>query len=255
VGSGEFESAAERVIAGLEKKRIVSEDERKTVAVHESGHAVVSWFLEGGFPLLKLTIIPRSKGSLGFAQYLPNESSLESKEELLDRICSILGGRCSEELFNEKITTGAYDDLKKAYDIAHALVTKFGMSERLGFLGFTEDDYSKKYSEHTSRIIDEEIKKIIDDCTLRTRALVRQYKDQIHRLSTTLLEKETLDLQAITDILGERPFPPKASFKAYLETRRSQDEQNKIDKEEKEAEAKKLAGEVPEKPKESTQSV
>mmetsp|Transcript_36671 Transcript_36671/g.32866 ORF Transcript_36671/g.32866 Transcript_36671/m.32866 type:complete len:260 (-) Transcript_36671:177-956(-) len=100
VSTDEFESAAERVMAGLEKKKIISEEERRTVAVHESGHAVVSWFLEGGAPLLKLTIIPRSKGSLGFAQYLPNESSLETKEELMDRICTILGGRCSEELFN-----------------------------------------------------------------------------------------------------------------------------------------------------------
>jgi len=98
-------------LAGLEKKKMMSESERRTVAVHESGHAVASWFLEGGYPLLKLTIIPRSKGSLGFAQYLPNESSLETKEELLDRICCILGGRCAEELFNGKVTTGAYDDL------------------------------------------------------------------------------------------------------------------------------------------------
>jgi AFG3 family protein len=95
--------ASERVIAGLEKKRIVSETERKIVAVHESGHAIVSWFLEGGSPLLKLTIIPRSKGSLGFAQYLPNESAIESKQELLDRLCSILGGRCAEQIFFGKV--------------------------------------------------------------------------------------------------------------------------------------------------------
>jgi AFG3 family protein len=95
--------ASERVIAGLEKKRIVSETERKIIAVHESGHAIVSWFLEGGSPLLKLTIIPRSKGSLGFAQYLPNESAIESKQELLDRLYSILGGRCAEQIFFGKV--------------------------------------------------------------------------------------------------------------------------------------------------------
>lgn len=106
----DFEEAVERVIGGLEQKRIVSDEERRTVAVHESGHAIMGWFLEGGSPLLKLTIIPRSKGSLGFAQYLPNEGSLETKEELLDRICAILGGRCAEEEFFGKITTGAYDD-------------------------------------------------------------------------------------------------------------------------------------------------
>lgn len=94
-------------MAGLERKTLLSPEEKKLVAYHESGHAVVSWFLEGGMPLLKMTIIPRSKGALGYAQYLPNESSLETKEELEDRICSILGGRCSEELFIGKITTGA----------------------------------------------------------------------------------------------------------------------------------------------------
>lgn len=99
----DFELSSERVLAGLEKKRIVSEEERKIVAVHESGHAVVSWFLEGGLPLLKLTIIPRSKGSLGFAQYLPNENSLETKEELYDRICCMLGGRVAEEIFFGKV--------------------------------------------------------------------------------------------------------------------------------------------------------
>jgi len=99
-----------------------------------------------------LTIIPRSKGSLGFAQYLPNESTLETKEELLDRICCVLGGRCAEELFNEKITTGASDDLRKAYDIAEAIVTKLGMSEKIGFVGFPDRDYGKAYSDYTGGV-------------------------------------------------------------------------------------------------------
>lgn len=104
IESIDFELASERVLAGLEKKNLLSEEERKTVAIHESGHAVVSWFLEGGAPLLKITIIPRSKGSLGYAQYLPNENSLEVKQELLDRMCCILGGRCAEEIFFGKVT-------------------------------------------------------------------------------------------------------------------------------------------------------
>lgn len=136
VDSHDFEMASERVMAGLEKKKMISEEERRVVAYHESGHAVVSWFLEGGHPLLKLTIIPRSKGSLGYAQYLPNESSLETKSELLDRICCILGGRVSEETFFGEVTTGAYDDLKKAYEVAHNIVTKFGMSENIGYVGY-----------------------------------------------------------------------------------------------------------------------
>jgi len=126
---------------------------------------VASWFLEGGHPLLKLTIIPRTKGSLGFAQYLPNENSLETKEELLDRLCTILGGRVAEEIFFKRITTGAYDDLKKAYELAHTLVTKYGMSTKLGYIGFQEGNYTKSYSDATNKIIDDEIKAMIDLAT------------------------------------------------------------------------------------------
>lgn len=145
--------AVERVIGGLEKKRIVTDYERKTVAVHESGHAVVSWFLEGGDPLLKLTIIPRSKGSLGFAQYLPNESSLDTKEQLKDKISKILGGRVAEEEFFGIITTGAYDDLNKAYSMARNMVLKLGMSDRLGYVNYQENDSGiKTYSDNTNTV-------------------------------------------------------------------------------------------------------
>jgi len=114
----EFEGAVERIIGGIEKKSIVSQQERRTVAYHESGHAVAGWFLEHSNPLLKITIIPRSKGSLGFAQYLPDELSLYSKEQLLDMMCTALGGRIAEEIFFGKITTGASDDIKKITQIA-----------------------------------------------------------------------------------------------------------------------------------------
>ena len=137
----DFEMAVERVIGGLEQKRLVTVKEKRQVAVHESGHAVVSWFLEGGDPLLKLTIIPRSKGSLGFAQYLPNETSLETKQNILDKICKILGGRTAEEEFFGEITTGAYDDLQKANDLARKLVTKVGMSEGIGYVNYDENEY------------------------------------------------------------------------------------------------------------------
>ncbi|CAD8194275.1 unnamed protein product [Paramecium octaurelia] len=225
VDSNDFEMASERVMAGLEKKRIISEEERKTVAYHESGHAVVSWFLQGGHPLLKLTIIPRSKGSLGYAQYLPNESSLESKQELLDRICCILGGRISEEIFFDQITTGAYDDLKKAYEVAHSIVTKFGMSESIGYIGFQEGEFQKPYSDNTNKHIDDEIKKIIEDQTQRTRQLLREKKEFVDKLATSLLDKETLDLQKIIEVLGERPFPPRSNYKAYLEIKKEDSKQ------------------------------
>lgn len=214
----DFEVAVERVIGGLEKKRNVNIEERRVVAVHESGHGVVAWFLEGASPLLKLTIIPRSKGALGFAQYLPNEQSLETYQELEDKIVSVLGGRCSEMVFFGRVTTGAYDDLQKAYKIAHSMVTKLGMSDKIGYLSLEENDYGvKSYSDQTNREIDEECKRIIDKCTVKCIELVKQHREKIEQLSNILLEKETIDLRIITDVLGPRPFAPKPSFKAYLE--------------------------------------
>lgn len=171
----DFELSSQRVIGGVERKGFVSIKEKKTVAYHESGHAVVSWFLEGADPLLKVTIIPRSKGALGFAQYFLNENQLQSKEELLDRICFILGGRCAEQHFFNEVTTGAYDDLEKAYNLAHALVVKFGMDKELGYIAFPDIQYTKPYGEKVEALIDREIKKIIDECTQRTKTLIVKY--------------------------------------------------------------------------------
>lgn len=136
VGLKEFEIAVERIIGGLEQKKILSVDERRTVAYHESGHAVTGWFLEHSNPLLKITIIPRSKGALGFAQYLPEEYSLYTKDQLLDMIKVALGGRVVEEMFFGRITTGASDDIKKVTNIAFSLVTVYGMSPKLGLVGY-----------------------------------------------------------------------------------------------------------------------
>lgn len=219
----DFELASERVMAGLEKKKTMTPEEVRIVAVHESGHAVVSWFLEGGAPLLKLTIVPRARGSLGFAQYLPSDTHLETRDELLDRICCILGGRLAEEVFFNKLTTGAYDDLKKVYETAHNIVTKFGMSETIGYLGYNEQEHGKSYSEETNKLIDQEIKKIVDECTARARALVIEHKHHIENLSKLLLEKETLDLHAIVSVLGERPFKAKENFRAYLEIKKQEE--------------------------------
>ena len=150
----DFEMAVERVIGGMEVIKTVSQEEREIVAVHESGHAVVSWFLAGGDPLLKLTIIPRSKGSLGFAQYLPNETSLEREDHIYDKICKILGGRVAEEEFFGRITTGAYDDLNKAFQYARAQVSQLGMSKKIGNINFSENDLRMKmYSNETNNVI------------------------------------------------------------------------------------------------------
>lgn len=194
VSSHDFEMAVERVIAGIEKKSPSSQDldTKRTVAIHESGHGVVSWFLEGGLPLLKLTVIPRSKGSLGFAQYLPNETGLERKTELVDRLCCILGGRVAEEIligkvrFSElqsnifQITTGASDDLQKIHDLAHEIVTKFGMNSTNRPFWYQEDSQgNKSYSNKTNELIDSEKEKLIKHCTEKTRLLISQHKEKI----------------------------------------------------------------------------
>lgn len=214
----DFEMAVERIIGGIEvSSKAKSDEERKTVAYHECGHGVVSWFQEGGSPQLKLTIIPRSKGALGFAQYQPNEVSIESKEELEDKICSALGGRLAEEEFFGQVTTGAYDDLQKVYKYAHHMVTKLGFSEKLGYISFEENRYGKKgYSKEYNHIIDEEINKIVNRSVDRARQIIQDKRDVIILLADRLLEKKTLELKEITEILGPRPFEPKSTYKAYL---------------------------------------
>lgn len=214
----DFELAVERVIGGLETKRPMQREERRTVAIHECGHGVVSWFLEGAAPLLKLTIIPRSKGALGFAQYLPNEIPLETQQEMEDKITAVLAGRIAEEEFFRVVTTGAHDDLQKAYRIANAIVTKLGMSQRIGQVAYSENDYGvKNYSEAKNREIDLECRVIIDRCAARCRQMVHEHRDKIERLSEVLLEKETIDLRVIREVLGDRPFPSKSNFREYLQ--------------------------------------
>lgn len=148
----------------------------------------------------------------------------------MDKICKILGGRVAEEEFFGKITTGAYDDLNKAFDMARNMVTKLGMSQKIGYINFAENQYGiKTYSDETNTIIDQEVKRIIDECTETTRRMVKEKREYIQNLSDLLLEKETIDLKQIVSILGERPFTPKSSYKAYLE---------EISKDEKEDEEK-----------------
>lgn len=165
VGMRNFEEATERVIGGIEKKNIMTQEERKRVAYHEAGHAVAGWFLENSDPLLKITIIPRSKGSLGFAQYLPSEASLYNKEQLLDMIKTALGGRISEEIFYDSVTTGASDDISKVTRIANGLVQTYGMTSQLGLVGYGsmggEESFQKPYSDETNWEIDEEVRKIV----------------------------------------------------------------------------------------------
>lgn len=226
VTAEDFEEATERVIGGLKRKGLVHEKEKRLVAVHESGHAVASWFLKGADPLLKVTVIARSKGALGFAQYLVEDSDYSTKTEILDRITFVLGGRIAEELFFNQVSTGAQDDLQKAFEMAHSLVTKYGMSEHFKYINVEEDDNqsympsfkdNKLISDQTQNLIDEQVQMIITQCADRCRILLTEKKDYIDKLSSRLLQKESVTLVDLIEILGPRPFEPNSQFKAYLE--------------------------------------
>jgi len=193
-------------------------EERKTVAYHEAGHAVAGWFLEHSNPLLKITVIPRSKGSLGFAQYLPEEISLYHREALIDMIKVALGGRISEQIFFDTVTTGASDDIKKVTQIANSLVTVYGMNQKLGLVSYQGDsEFMKPYSEETAAEIDDEVKSLVDKCYQETKELLESKRELIKNLAETLLEKESINLPEIMKVLGDRPYPLKESIREYLE--------------------------------------
>ena len=182
-----FEAAIERVVAGLEKKtKVLQPEEKKTVAYHEAGHAVCGWFLEHADPLLKVSIIPRGMG-LGYAQYLPKEQYLYTKEQLFDRMCMTLGGRASEEIFFGKITSGAQDDLKKVTQNAYSQVVQLGMSEKVGNLSFDlpqpgEMVIDKPYSEETAQLIDSEVRSLVKSAYDRTHQLLTEHKADVEKV-------------------------------------------------------------------------
>ncbi|AQK94217.1 ATP-dependent zinc metalloprotease FTSH 10 mitochondrial [Zea mays] len=206
-----FESAIDRIIGGLEKKnRVISKLERRTVAYHESGHAVAGWFLEHAEPLLKVTIVPRGTAALGFAQYVPNENLLMTKEQLFDMTCMTLGGRAAEEVLIGKISTGAQNDLEKVTKMTYAQVAVYGFSEKVGLLSFPQKDggfeMSKPYSNQTASIIDDEVREWVGKAYKKTVELITEHKEQVAQIAELLLEKEVLHQDDLTRVLGERPF-------------------------------------------------
>ncbi|XP_031641173.1 AFG3-like protein spg-7 [Contarinia nasturtii] len=213
-----FEQAIERVIAGMEKKtNVLSPDEKRTVAYHEAGHAIAGWFLEFSDPLLKVSIIPRGKG-LGYAQYLPKDQYLLSKEQLFDRMCMTLGGRCSEEIFFGRITTGAQDDLQKVTQNAYAQISVYGMNEKVGNVSFdTQERVTKPYSEQTAQLIDDEVRLLIDSAYVRTKDLLLKHKSDVEKVAERLLKNEVLKREDMIELLGPRPFKEKSTYEEFVE--------------------------------------
>lgn len=222
----DFNYALDKVIGGLERKsRIIAPAEKEIIAYHEAGHAVCGWFLEHAMPLLKVTIVPRGIGALGYAQYLPKEEYITRTEALLDRICMTLGGRAAEEVIFGKISTGAQSDLDQVTRMAYSMVAVYGMNDKVGnvsYYGMMQESYTRPYSDDTARLMDTEIRNMIDKQFERAKRLLRDKRDALEKLAKSLLDKEVLLKADVENLIGKRPFgygesythheEPKASF-------------------------------------------
>ncbi|HPW85838.1 MAG TPA: ATP-dependent zinc metalloprotease FtsH [Chitinophagales bacterium] len=207
----DFNEAIDRSIGGLEKKnKIISPQEKEIIAFHEAGHAICGWYLEHAHPLLKVTIIPRGIAALGYAQYLPKEQYLYRTEQLMDEICMTLGGRAAEEIIFGKISTGAQNDLQRITQLAYAMVTVYGMNERIGNVSFYDPQqdttFTKPYSDDTATAIDEEVRKLIDKAYKRTLDLLTERRGELEKIARALLEKEILFKSDLEDLIGKRTF-------------------------------------------------
>jgi AFG3 family protein len=206
----DFEQATDRVIGGLETGKIISPEEKRVVAYHEAGHAVAGWNLKYADPLLKVTIVPRGSGALGFAQYLPKEIFLRTREQIIDMVCMALAGRASEQVNFGRVTTGAADDLRRVTQIVYQMVQVYGMNEKIGQVAFPKEDggggwpQEKMYSNATAEQMDIEVRQIVEEAYKRTLELMESYKDQVGLVAELLLEKETINNIDVAKLIGKR---------------------------------------------------
>lgn len=222
VDMSDFNSALDRVIGGLEKKtKIIAPEEKRIIAYHEAGHAICGWFLEHASPLVKVTIVPRGIGTLGYAQYLPKEEYITRTEQLEDRICMAFGGRAAENVVFNKISTGAQSDLDQVTRMAYSMVSVFGMNSKVGqvsFYSMSQDGFVKPYSDGTASLIDDEVRKLLDVQYERAQKLLKDKRNELDILANALLENEVLHKSDVERLIGPSPADIKAKAeKAALE--------------------------------------
>ena len=209
VGKDDFLAAIDRIVGGLEKNtKVMTAAEKRAIALHEAGHATISWFLEHANPLIKVTIVPRGR-ALGAAWYLPEERQITTKEQMLDEMCATLGGRAAEEVFIGHISTGAMNDLERVTKQAYGMIAYAGMSDKLPNLCYySNDEYSfnKPYSEHTAELIDQEVQKMINEQYARAKALLQEHKEGHNQLAQLLIDREVIFAEDVEKIFGKRPW-------------------------------------------------
>jgi cell division protease FtsH len=211
VDMADFQAAVDRVIGGLEKKnKVISDHEKQIVAYHEAGHAISGWFLEHVDPLVKVSIVPRGVAALGYAQYLPKDQYLYTTEQMINMMCMTLGGRVAEDIIFNRISTGAQNDLERITKMAYAMVTIYGMNDKVGNLSFNDPNneygFTKPYSDKTAELIDQEVRTLVDLCYQKTKALLIEKKELLEILAQELLKKEIIFQADLEVILGKRPF-------------------------------------------------
>ena len=226
VDMSDFQDAIDRVIGGLEKKnKIISPEEKEIIAYHEAGHAICGWYLEHAYPLLKVTVVPRGTAALGYAQYTPKEQYLYNTDQLMDQICMTLGGRASEDIFFGKISTGASNDLQQITKIAYSMITVYGMNDKVGNISYydpnQENVFTKPFSEETGKMIDEEVRKLIDNAYQITKKLLIEKKGDVEKLAKELLKKEVLFKSDVEALIGKRPYEEKKTLDIAVDEKES----------------------------------
>ena len=226
VNKQDFLDAVDRIIGGLEKKtKITTEQERRTIALHEAGHASLSWLLEHANPLIKVTIVPRGR-ALGAAWYLPEERQITTKEQMLDEMCATLGGRAAEDLFVGKISTGAMNDLERVTKQAYGMTAYLGMSEKLPNLCYYNNDeysFNRPYSERTAEVIDDEVKTMVNEQYNRAKQILSEYSSQHNQLADLLIEKEVIFAEDVERIFGKRPWTSRSEEIMAAESKKKTD--------------------------------